>query len=319
MTYDIYFHNDFDGRASAATVLAFLRSRGDDIEHFVPVDFDLEHQWLKDGFFKSHTLFKGRHNPAIIVDFLYHPGATMWFDHHPTSIKRADWRKKFKRSKNFNWDSSYPSCCHWVYVALKKNFGWKPPAHFADLAKWLDVIDGARYKSARQAIEMKEPALQLEGFIEKTDQDRELATWIVKLFAEKSFTEIAAIPKVRRIVAAYRREAEKSLAFYKKNLVITGKVGFIDLTRANVKRSLYAPFYFHPSIRYGMRYTRKGPWFHVSAGENPWRPTGKVAFGKLMQKYGGGGHQTVGGVEFYEQRKADKAIREIIDVLNTKG
>ena len=42
MTYDLYFHNDFDGHASAAVMLSFLGGRGDRIGHFVPVDFDLQ-------------------------------------------------------------------------------------------------------------------------------------------------------------------------------------------------------------------------------------------------------------------------------------
>ncbi len=319
MKYDIYFHNDFDGRACAAVVLAFLRSRGDDIEHFTPVDFDLEEQWLQDDFFEKHRLFKGKRNPAIVVDFLYHPKAAFWFDHHPTSIKRVDWRKKFRRSKYFNWDSDYPSCCHWVYDALRRNFGWKPPARLKNLAEWLDVIDGARYTSAKQAIEMKEPALKMEGFMEKTFEDRTLIVPVITMLAEMTFPEMVRVPFVKKGIAAYEKEQRQSMAFYRKNLRVIGKVGFIDLTNTTCKRLLYAPFYLRPHIRYGMRFTRKGAWFHVSAGENPWKPTHKLQFGDIMKRYGGGGHETVGGVEFYNQAKAEKAVKEIIQLLNAEG
>ena len=319
MKYDIYFHNDFDGRASAAIVLRFLRDRGDDIEHFTPVDFDIQDQWLEDDFFKKHRLFRGRHNPAIVVDFLYHPGAAMWFDHHPTSIKRDDWRKAFKRSKTFNWDSSYPSCCHWVYVALKRNYGWKPPVYFRELATWLDVIDGARYRSAKQAIEMKEPALQLKGFIEKAYADKRLSIFTIKQLAEHPLEDLAANPRIKKIVKAYRQDIATSLAFYRKNLKIYGRVGLIDLTRTKTKRLLYAPYYLHPDLQYAIRFTKKGrTWFHPSVGENPWRPKRKVHIGKLVQRYGGGGHETVGGIEFENRAAAEKAIAEIITILNLK-
>src|ERR1700685_3337099 len=112
MKYDIYFHNDFDGRASAAVVLAFLRSRGDDIEHFTPVNYYLLSQWMDEKFFEKHKLFSGKRNPAIIVDFLYHPKAAMWFEHHATTFKRPEWEKKFKPDTFHRLEPQYPSCCH---------------------------------------------------------------------------------------------------------------------------------------------------------------------------------------------------------------
>ena len=320
MLYDIYFHNDFDGRASAAIVLRFLRDRGDDVEHFTPVDFDLQEQWLKDDFFLKHKLFRGKRNPAIIVDFLFHSGAAMWFDHHPTSIKRDDWRKQVKKNKYFNLDASYPSCCHWVYVALQKNFGWKAPAHFKNLVRWLDVVDGARYRSARQAIEMKEPALQLEGFIEKSYDDKKLTLLTIQELAEYPLEKLARNPRVKKIVASYRRDVRESLLFYKKNLQLFGNVALIDLTQTKTKRLLYAPFYLYPNLRYAIRFTKKGTtWFHPSVGENPWRPRHKIHIGNLVRRYGGGGHEGVGGMEFDSQKKAERAIHEIIAILNAKG
>src|SRR5579859_7809019 len=127
MKYDIYFHNDFDGRAASAVMLAFLRSRGDDIEHYVPVRYDLIPQWRDEKFFEKHRLFKGRHNPAIIVDFPFHPSAAFWFDHHLTPFRKPGWEKKFKSDKSHRYDDTYRSACALVYDSLKKDFAWKPP------------------------------------------------------------------------------------------------------------------------------------------------------------------------------------------------
>src|SRR5271155_4749866 len=109
MLYDIYFHNDFDGRASAAVMLAFLRSRGDDIEHFIPVKYDIipvgtKKQWLDDKFLEKNKLFRGKHNPAIIVDFPYHPQAAFWFDHHLRPFRKPGWEKKFKSDREHRYD-----------------------------------------------------------------------------------------------------------------------------------------------------------------------------------------------------------------------
>lgn len=320
MKYDIYFHNDFDGRASAALMLAFLRSRGDDLEHYVPVDFDMEEQWLAENFFEKHRLFRGKRNPAIVVDFLYNPGAAFWYDHHSTSIKKAAWKKKFKRDKAHVLAPHYRSCCHAVYDALRKNYGWKPQRHLRELVRWLDVIDGARYASAGQTIAIKEPALQVDAFIERKNGDAKLAQWMIGLLAERPLGAIARLPAVAREVRAYRADIRRSLAFYKKYLrVFDGRIALIDLTRTSLKRLLYAPFYFYPKIRYAIRFTHKDGWFHISTGENPWRPSGKLHIGTLLQRYGGGGHQAVGGAEFYSRKEAERAIKEIIEALNAKG
>jgi oligoribonuclease NrnB/cAMP/cGMP phosphodiesterase (DHH superfamily) len=123
MKYDIYFHNDFDGRAAAAIVLAFLRSRGDDIGHFTPVKYDVIPQWLDERFFEKHKLFKGRRNPAIIVDFPYHPAAAFWFDHHIRPFRKNGWEGKFTPDKCRRYDDSYRSACHLALDSLSKGFG----------------------------------------------------------------------------------------------------------------------------------------------------------------------------------------------------
>src|SRR5581483_8268760 len=145
MRYDIYFHNDFDGHAAAAVMLAFLRSRGDDIEHFVPVKYDIIPEWRHTDFFMRHKLIAGPvrgRNPAIIVDFPFHPGAQFWFDHHLLPFREPKWegiykkelrRRKQRRPKGrapapspyWRYDESYRSACHLVYDSLKKDFGWR--------------------------------------------------------------------------------------------------------------------------------------------------------------------------------------------------
>ena len=133
MTYDIYFHNDFDGRAAAAVMLSFLRSRGDDIEHFIPINYNILDSYLEEDFFAKNRLFRGKHNPAIVVDFAFHPKAAWWFDHHPTVIRKKAWVKKLKSTKFWHYNPEYASCCGQVVSVLRKEFGWKPRSHFKEL------------------------------------------------------------------------------------------------------------------------------------------------------------------------------------------
>ncbi len=318
MTYDLYFHNDFDGRASAAVMLSFLESRGHCIGHFVPVDFDLQTQWLDDSFFKKHHLFKGKRNAPVVLDFPFHPGTAFWFDHHPTTFKKKSWRKHFREDARHVCRPRYPSCCHMVYATLKRNFGWRPPTHFRELIAWLDVIDGARYASPEQTIRMKEPAFAVDSFIESQGKNVKTAEWVIRNLAVLSLADVAKIPRVAAAGDRSRRAAARNLAFYRKYIVVRGNVTYIDLSRHGDALLRYAPYYLFPKVRYNFRAAMKGKLYHFGVGENPWLESkSKIHLGKLFAKYGGGGHETAAGVDFRTKEEADRAREEIIEKLNS--
>ncbi len=317
MKYDIYFHNDLDGRAAAAVMLAFLRSRGDDIEHYVPVDYYLVPQWLRRNFFANHKLFKGKHNPAIVVDFLYHPKAVFWFDHHPTTFKKESWRRGFKPTKFCRYNPEYKSACHFVETSLRTGFGWRPPKHFKELVKWLDIIDGANYKSARQVIEMKEPALRLGAFIDSKSSSRMAAESLIKPLSRKSLKEVATLGSVKDAVAAVRKKLKAGTSFIRKNAKVQGKVIFIDLTKIDYVDNLkFVPYYLYPRSVYCVRLREKNRIFHLGATANPWRRSrGRIHIGELLQKYGGGGHRGAGVADFKTKKLAERAAKEVIEKL----
>jgi hypothetical protein len=317
MKYDIYFHNDFDGRASAAIMLAFLRSRGDDIEHYVPVDFDILAQWTKENFFIAHKLFTGKRYPAIVVDFPFHPKAAFWFDHHETPFKKEGWKKRFKPDAEHHLYSDYPSCCHVVYDGLRESFGWKPAVHLRELVRWADIIDHADYRSAKQTLLFKEPALQVDAFIDATAKNHALAKPMVKWLSEKSFEMIARTPKIRRIVAGVKKRTVADLRFYKKNLVLRGKASFVDLTADPSRTLRYAPYYLFPNSHYAVRLSRKGHLYHLGIGANPWKKFRKrLNIGVTLKKYGGGGHADAGAADFVKRSDAERALREVFMKLN---
>ena len=307
MKYDIFFHNDFDGVASAAVMLAFLRSRGDSIERYTPVEFGIKEKW-------PTYPFK---NSPIIVDFPYHPKAVFWFDHHPTAFMKDEWRKKFRPTKFLNWYPAYDSCCHMVLDVLVKEFGFKPPAHLKELARWLDIIDGAKYKSAKQTIDMKEAAIRLRYYIEEFGVSNKTLKTLVNYLASDSINKIVLKKDVAKGIASLLERRERALAFYKPSLKLIGSVVFDDETKNKVFRLRFAPFYFYPKARYGVTVKRKRQGYHITVGVNPWRK-GELEFniGEMLRAYGGGGHKQVGGLEILHSNNAPKILGEILATLN---
>ncbi len=317
MKYDIYFHNDFDGRACAAVMLAFLRSRGDDIEHCTAVNYYLQAEWLDERFFEKHTFFKGKRNPAIVVDFLYHPKAAWWFDHHPTTFKKEAWGKNYKADKQHSLKPQYPSCTHLVLASLEKNFAWHPPKHIVELVKWLDVIDGANYRSARQTIEVKEPALQVDEFIERKAHSSAEDARIIDLLSRLPLKNIAALPEVKKFVSWIKKEDKKGLVFCRENARIVGGVCSLDRSKSALKFPHFALQYLFPRIVYFIRISERDGLYHINLGVSPWkRDKSTIRVDRILKQFGGGGHKDVGGVEFKTHSEALSAMSAIIAIIN---
>lgn len=322
MKYDIYFHNDFDGRAASAVMLAFLRSRGDDIEHYVPLKYDIIPKWIDEKFLAKNKLFKGRHNPAIIVDFPYHPQAAFWFDHHVRPFRKPGWEEKFKPDSSRRYDDAYRSACHLVYDGMREGFGWKPPAHLRELVKWLDIIDFANYKSARQTIEMKESAIQASVYIENGG-DAGHAAETIKFLAAHSLTDFVKRPKVKNAIQKMRRDMARSIAFDRENIKINDRVMVLDLTDDPTEDLAYfAPYFLYPKQLYLVRYhpfPNSRSLFHINVGSNPWlRPKNKKNIGTFLKGHGGGGHKDVGGVEINGRKNTEQVVRDAVTFLNKK-
>ena len=307
MTYDIYYHNDFDGRASAAVMLAFLRSRGDMIKNYIPVNFDIEKQWPRMKFPR----------PGIVVDFVYHPQATWYFDHHLTSFRLMKPNKV--NTPNLFWDKQYPSCTSFVLDTLREKFDWKPPVHFKELAQWLDITDAARFKSAKQAVELKEPALQLMSFVdwETRGGGKPTLQWLVELMSRVRLKRVAADRRVKGTMKKIYAERDKAFAFYKNNIDIIGRVSFIDLSNIHLLDLRFTPYFLYPNLLYNVMLKKVRGDYKLSVGSNPWkRSKVKINVGLMLKRYGGGGHKAAGGLTVKPASRKDRIIRGIIAKLN---
>jgi oligoribonuclease NrnB/cAMP/cGMP phosphodiesterase (DHH superfamily) len=316
MDYHLYFHNDFDGMASGAVMLNFLRSRGDDVVSFTPITYS---QALK----KKWAGFKFK-EPFVILDFLYHPRASWWFDHHYTSFLTDEWRDGFRDDKNRAFDSTKKSACDLLAGHLKKEFNWKPSKFISDLIGWATVIDGALYKSAKEAIESKQPAIKLAKATNPVNFEKgteaKYFERIIKSLAKEPIAKTIQIPAVRKEIKRIENVNRKIKEIFKNILIVTGKVVFIDGTKTDVQFSNYHGYYFYPDIDYSVTVEFYGKYYHLSVGKNLWKKTpAKVHIGEMLKKYGGGGHRTVGGAERKTKKEILKIAGEVIEYLNNHG
>ena len=155
MRVKIFYHDKcFDGACSAALFMRFYRERIR--EH---VDFEYQGLVHRAGALFDEADFTGDEN--AIVDFKYSasPRITWWFDHHQSAFLTPEDASHFEQQQSARkfYDPDFRSCTKFIAVVTQQRFGFNPDP-VAEVIEWADIIDGALYDSAQEAVEMKAPA-----------------------------------------------------------------------------------------------------------------------------------------------------------------
>jgi hypothetical protein len=290
------------------------------LEH---VSYDVLPKWEKENYFSGLTK-KGI--KIAITDFMFHPAADIWFDHHNAPFKKEEWQKEFKEAPFKRWQPEYKSCTHQVLDACVRELKYKAPRHIKELMKWADIIDGAGYKSARQALTLTIPAIGLTRAIGALESTGKPLVGIVRALQSGGIAEAADLPSVHRITEQLKKGQEEVAKFYKTNTRVEddGRIALIDESEIYGRQQRYYPYYFFPKSFYGVRYFFQPDvkMWHFSVGWNVWnKPKNGVDIGKLLRKVdsNGGGHQQVGGMELKTKEAAQAALKKILAALSKKG
>jgi hypothetical protein len=305
----IYFHSPcFDGIVSCVIASDFLEnSAGWRLDRYLPVDYDARQGWL------SSSL----DSPCAVVDFLYHPRAAFWADHHATTFITEDARNDFesrKQDASLIYDSRFGSCAMLLWERLDESFGFRNPRHH-EMVQWADKIDAARYQSVDEAILGDSPALQIRaslGFY----NDPAYFERLVSELRVKALEEVAKLPEVRDAAAQSQSRVKAGLQRLEKAARLEdGEIAVFDIASGEDVISRYAPYYFFPRARYSIGIVRSEEGAKITGMRNPWREFPSVPLGKIFEKYGGGGHQRVGALLLPVDRRgqASSILESLLD------
>lgn len=283
----LLFHSPcFDGIVSALITSDFLRHREGwpepDLRH---VNYDLRATWLTERFFE----------PTAVVDFLYHPDAAFWADHHRTTFLSDEMRLDFERRRGSRilYDSGADSCAGFLWRELDKKFSYRNE-RYAELVRWAEKIDSARYQSVEEAFSLDLPALKIsislalatEGYCEM----------LVKRLDELSMDEASRLPEVSEKIERARRLRQAGLARFRAAATLRDGIVIFDVDGSDVMIPRYAPWVVFPQARYSVGLTRHEEHASITAMRNPWLEFKSVPLGDIFARHGGGGHQRVGSL-----------------------
>jgi len=311
-------HHDhcFDGAASAALFCRFAKTQ-------LAPDATIEVQGLvhrPGGAFDVNVL-SGDVN--AIVDFRYtsSPRLTWWFDHHvsafPSPEDEAHFRADTSGQKYF--DPTAKSCTKFMAMVLAERFDFDT-APFAELIDWAELIDGALFVNARQAVELASPALQIMATLEATTE-HDLPRKVVAAMQEQSLGELAASALIAepfaKIFASHWAVRDRIQKVAREQ----GGVVTFDLADEPLEAfNKFIAYELFPEARYTVAVTRSKRRCKVSVGSNPWSAVPRTHdIAALCARYGGGGHPVVGAVSLGagEIERTREVAGEIAAVLRT--
>lgn len=306
----LYLHFPcFDGLISGVLASDLLEQQGWSFKRFCPVNYDLRAKW------PSSRL----DTRSAVVDFLYHPDARFWADHHSTTFLSEKLRLDYGRRSepSLLYDSKASSCALLLWRNFSVSFG-SDRERYREMVEWADKIDSARYADVHEAVFGDTPALSIHRSL-VIRSDANYCEFLIRLLRKDTLSDVAKLPEVRSRTSESYALAEAGLARFRTSAHLeNGEIVFFSVNAApGAVVSRYAPFYFFPQARYSIGVVRDDESAKITAMRNPWIEFESVPLGPMFEHYGGGGHRRVASTVLMGERmgEAERTAREILSEI----
>ena len=290
--------SDFDGLACAV----FLKEAGviDSYKFVHPKD-------LQDGLVEV-----GPNDCLANVPFV--EGCGLWFDHHSSEQERNACQGRYQGDSR-----PCPSAAHIVYDY------YGGAGRFPRYGALLDAVD--KVDSANLTIDeilhptdwvllgfIMDPRTGLGRFREFTISNYQLMEKLIDWCREMDIHQIMQLSDIQERVELYWEQNDQFIQMVKTHTVTRGGVIITDLrgqeTIYTGNRFLIYSLYPQQNISIWIVSGRGGQGCSCAVGHSVLNRTSKVDVGRVMLKYGGGGHRVVGTCQF-----SDDTMENLVPLL----
>lgn len=299
--------SDFDGLACAV----FLKEAGiiDTYKFAHPKD-------LQDGLIEVTK-------DDCLANVPFVEGCGLWFDHHSSEQERNAYKGKYVgESKNS------PSAAHVVYdyYGGKENF-----PNFDALLNAVDKVDSANLTKDEILHPegwvllgfIMDPRTGLGRFRKFTISNYQLMEKLIDWCRTMTIDEILELPDIKERIDMYFEQTDKFIEMVKshtevKNSVIISDLRGLDTIYTGNRFMIYS-LYPEGNISVWIVSGKGGQGCSCAVGYSVLNKTCNINVGKLMLKYGGGGHKVVGTCQFPDDNmneKINSLLNEIIELNN---
>ncbi len=299
--------SDFDGLICGM----LLKEKGiiDDIKYVHPKD-------LQDGLFNAEPT-------DVLANVPYVKGCGLWFDHHVSEQERVGW------SKEFGGDSRIaPSAARIIYDFYGGESAF--PAHFKEIVLAADKVDDGQL-TVDEVLNptgwvllgfICDPRTGLGRFRNFRISNLQLMHEIIYHCRNMTIDQILDHPDVKERVELYHEQTALFKEMILKHTKIDQNVIITDLRDVSPiytgNRFYIYSLFPEQNISCWVVDGRAKINVSIACGYSIINRTAKTHVGKLMLKYGGGGHEKVGTcqVDFEE---ADLILKKIVEQMKKDG
>lgn len=250
-------------------------------------------------------------------------GCGLWFDHHSSEHERLQLEGKYKGESRLT-----PSCARIIY----EYYGGKEKfPQFDEMMEAVDKVDSANLTMD----EIQNPkGWVLVGFI--MDPRTGLGRWrnfripnyqlmeeLIDACRTMTTDEILALPDVKERIDVYFEQAEKFKEMVQKHTRVEKDVIISDLRGVDPiysgNRFMIYSMYPEQNISIWIVNGKGGKGCSAAVGYSVLNKTSNVDVGKMMLKYGGGGHKAVGTCQFDDEHMEEMLPKLISEIVNNKA
>jgi hypothetical protein len=250
----------------------------------------------------------------IMANLPYHPQCTMWFDHHELTESNLKPPKGFKGSH-----AIAPSVARVIY----EYYSSEKLKKFEHL-----IMETDRFDSANLTVEdITDPKAKIllgftidsrSGIGRFKEYFSDLVQWLKTL----SIEEVLSKPEVIKRTDLLRKDNAAFLEVLKSNSTKDGNVVFTDFRNLDKvpvgNRFLIYTLFPDTNVSVRAQWGPEKKFVAVTLGHNIFNRTSSSNCGHICSDFGGGGHKGAGACPL-KPDKAEKQIREIIEVLKKAG
>ena len=254
----------------------------------------------------------------VLANVPYVEGCGMWFDHHSSEMERVG------RDKLVPGESRIaPSAARVIYDYYD---GENKLPHFQDMLVGVDKVDSGQL-TADEIQNPKDwvllgfimdPRTGLGRFREFRISNYALMVNLLDCCATMTIDQILNMPDVQERVKLYHEQSENFKQMLGEHTTIHNNVILTDLRGVETiytgNRFMLYSLYPEQNVSVWVVDGRGKQNCPIAVGYSILNRTCKSDIGSLMYKYGGGGHKMVGTCQV-DYDAADKAVKEIVDVL----
>jgi nanoRNase/pAp phosphatase (c-di-AMP/oligoRNAs hydrolase) len=258
----------------------------------------------------------------VLANVPYVSGAALWFDHHTSEAERVGWDQGIA-GESRKADSA-------ARVIYEYYGGKEKLPHFEELVKGVDKVDSGKL-SGEEILNpegwallgfIMDPRTGLGRFREFRIPNYQLMEELISYIANHDIDDILAVPDVAERVELYFEQDKlfrEMIARYTRvdaNVIITDLRGVETIYTGN--RFLIYSLYPEQNISVWVVDGRGKLNAPIAVGHSILNRSSKTDVGKLMLKYGGGGHPQVGTCQV-DYADADQVIAEIVAQARQDG